>query len=105
LETIKEDLITLFKDFHENKLPLYSLNFGIIMLQPKLKEVAHITQFRAICLVNVSFKIFTKVVVTRMARIVEKMVSQSQTTFIPRRNIMEGVTMLFKLYMRYIGKR
>jgi hypothetical protein len=34
-EVIKGDLMALFNDFHEGKLPLYSLNFGIITLLPK----------------------------------------------------------------------
>jgi hypothetical protein len=34
-ETIKVDLMALFKDFYEEKLPLFSLNFGILTLLPK----------------------------------------------------------------------
>jgi hypothetical protein len=41
-ETNKLDLMALFKDFYENKLPLFSLNFGIIMLLPNQKEASHI---------------------------------------------------------------
>jgi hypothetical protein len=59
-EVIKGDLMALFKDFHEGRLPLFSLNFGIITLLPKQKEATHIRQFRAICLLNVSFNFFYK---------------------------------------------
>jgi hypothetical protein len=55
-EIIKHDLMALFKEFHNGTLNLYSLNFGIITLLPKQKEVTHIKQFRPICLLNVSFK-------------------------------------------------
>jgi hypothetical protein len=41
-EIIKGDLMPLFKDFYEDKLPLFSHNFGIIMLLPKQKEASHI---------------------------------------------------------------
>jgi hypothetical protein len=58
-EVLKGDLMDLFKHFHEGKLPLYNLNFGIITLLPKQKEAAQIRQFCPICLVNVSF-IFKK---------------------------------------------
>ena len=34
-ETIKDDLLAMFVDFHNKKLPLHSLNFGIITLLPK----------------------------------------------------------------------
>jgi hypothetical protein len=93
-EIIKRDLMAMFKQFHEGKLPLYNLNFGIITLLPKQNEVTHIRQYRPICLLNVSFKIFTKVVVNRITGIVEKVVSPSQSAFMPERNIMEGVVML-----------
>ena len=41
-EIIKEDLMALFKDFHEERLPLYSLNFGVITLLPKIVEAKQI---------------------------------------------------------------
>jgi len=41
-EIIKEDLMALFKDFHEECLPLYSLNFGVITLLPKIVEAKQI---------------------------------------------------------------
>jgi hypothetical protein len=86
--------MVLFKGLYEEKLPLFSLNFGIIMLLSKQKEATHIKQFRPICLLNVSFKIFTKVLVNRMTGIATKVINPSQTAFIPGQNIMEGVVML-----------
>ena len=41
-EIIKEDLMALFRDFHEERLPLYSLNFGVITLLPKIVEAKQI---------------------------------------------------------------
>jgi hypothetical protein len=82
----------LFKEFHNGSLNLYSLNFGIITLLPKQKEVKHIKQFRPICLLNVSFKIFTKLAVNRMTEII----SPSQTAFMPGRNTIEGVVILYE---------
>jgi hypothetical protein len=34
--------MALFKDFYEDKLPLFSLNFGTITLLSKQKEATHI---------------------------------------------------------------
>jgi hypothetical protein len=36
--TVKDDLVALFQDFHRGDLPLYSLNFGTIILLPKCRE-------------------------------------------------------------------
>jgi hypothetical protein len=93
-EIIKGDLMALFNDFHEGRLPLHSLNFGIITHLPKQQEATHIRQYHPICLLNISFKIFTKVVVNRMSGIVEKLINPTQTAFIPGRNIMEGMNSL-----------
>jgi hypothetical protein len=70
---------------------LFNLNYGIITLLPKSKEATNIKQFRPICLINVSFKIFTEVAVRRLTQVVDKLISQSQTVFVPGQNIMEGV--------------
>jgi hypothetical protein len=44
-EIIKGDLRTLFKEFHEGKLPLFNPNFGIVTFLPKQKEATHIKQY------------------------------------------------------------
>jgi hypothetical protein len=68
-EIIKNDLMALFRKFHNGNLPLYSLNFGTIILLPKCREAAKIQQYMPICLLNVSFKIFTKVATNRISQI------------------------------------
>jgi hypothetical protein len=70
-----------------------SLSFGIITLVPK-KEALKIQQHRPICLLNVSFKIFSKVLTNRISIVADKVIRPSQTTFIPGRYIMEGVVTL-----------
>jgi hypothetical protein len=66
---IKDDLMAMFRDFHNRNLPLFCLNFGIITLLPKEKEVKKIQQYRPICMLNVSFKIFTKVLANRLTSV------------------------------------
>ena len=91
---IKVDLMALFKEFHRGNLPLQSLNFGTIILLPKKKDAKVIQQYRPICLLNVSFKIFTKVATNRLNTIAQKIIRPSQTAFLPGRNIMEGAVVL-----------
>jgi hypothetical protein len=91
---IKDDLMVLFQDFHTGDLPLFSLNFGIITLIPKEKEVRKIQQYRPICMLNVSFKIFTKVLANRLTSIVCRITKPSQSAFLPGRYILEGVVVL-----------
>jgi hypothetical protein len=45
-------------------------------------------------MLNVSFKIFTKVLANRLTALADNVVRQSQTAFMPGRNILEGVVIL-----------
>jgi hypothetical protein len=91
---IKDDLMAMFRDFHTGDLPLFCLNFGVITLIPKEKEVKRIQQYRPICMLNVSFKIFTKVMASRLESITCRITKPSQSAFLPGRYILEGVLVL-----------
>jgi hypothetical protein len=56
----------MFSFLHIGKLKLFRLNFGEIILLPKVNEAERIQRYRPICLLNVSFKIFTKVATIRL---------------------------------------
>ena len=84
-DLIKDDLMAMFVDFHNGTLPLYSLNFGIITLLPKKDNAVQIQQYRPICLLNVSFKIFTKVAVNRLTQVADKVILSTQSDFMPGR--------------------
>lgn len=60
-----------------------------ITLIPKVHEGNIIQQYKPIYLLNVSYKIFTKVAMNRLSLVADKVVSPSQTAFI-------------KQYMNYI---
>ena len=79
---------------HEGDLPLHRLNYGVITLLPKKDDASRIEQYRPICLLNVSFKIFTKVGTNRVTSLAHKVIRPSQSAFLPGRNILEGVVVL-----------
>ena len=64
------------------KLHIHSLNFGVITLLPKITDATRIQQYRPICLLNVSFKVFTKVLNNRILKVADKLIGPSQTAFI-----------------------
>jgi len=76
-EVIKPDLLLLFSGIHAGQLELFHLNFGEIILLPKVTEAERIQQYRPICLLNVSFKIFMKVATIRLNLVAEHVVSPS----------------------------
>jgi hypothetical protein len=93
-EVIKHDLMPLFVQLQHGNLPLYKLNFGVITLLPKKEDASRIEQYRPICLLNVSFKIFTKVGTNRVTQVAHKVIRPTQSAFLPGRNILEGVVVL-----------
>jgi hypothetical protein len=80
-ELIKDYLMPLFTEFHNGILLLYSLSFGTIILLPKCTDAMRIQQYRPICLLNVSFKIFTKVASNRISTVARKVISPTKTLF------------------------
>ena len=72
---------------------------------PKKEDASRIEQYRPICLLNVSFKIFTKVGTNRVTSIASRVVLATQTAFIPGRNILEGVVVLHETIHELHRKR
>ena len=93
-EVIKADLMAMFVQLQNGHLPLYKLNFGVITLLPKKEGAVQIQQYRPICLLNVSFKIFMKVGTNRITQIAHKVIRPTQTAFMLGRHILEGVVVL-----------
>jgi hypothetical protein len=84
----------MFNILHTRQLELFHLNFGEVILLPKVNQVERIQQFRPIYLLNVSFKIFTKVATIRLNTVADHVVRPSQTAFMQVRNILDGVVIL-----------
>ena len=96
-EIIKEDIMDMFLEFEIHNLDLGRLNYGVITLIPKLKEATKIQQYRPICLLNVSFKIFTKALMLRFENCMSRITNVCQSAFIKGRNIMDGVMALHEV--------
>ena len=87
----------MINDFYLGNLDLTRLNYGVVTLVPKVVDANNEKQFRPICLLNVIYKIFTKTLMLRMEKILERILNKCQTTFLKGRNIMEGVLSLHEI--------
>jgi hypothetical protein len=96
-DTIQGDFLSMFQDFWEGHLDIKRLNFEVITLVPKVKEANCIKQYRPICLLNVDYKCFTKVLTNRLVLVVQRVVGKNQIGFIKGRNILEGVVVLHEV--------
>jgi hypothetical protein len=93
-ELIHMDIWNLFKDFYVGNLDIKRSNYGMVTLLPTVDNAVEMKNFRPICLLNVCYKIITKVLNNRLASCITKVISDSQYGFIQGRYIMDRVVSL-----------
>ena len=101
---MSDDLFHLFKDWYKGDLDISRFSYGVLTLLPNSNDAKSIQQYRPICLLNVIFKIFTKVVNNRANLIANKVVSPVQSVFIKGRFILDGVVSLHEV-MREVHRK
>jgi hypothetical protein len=84
-EVIKRNILEMFEDYHRGELDLYRLNFALTTVIPKEKDAKTMNKFRPISLLNCSYKIFTKVLTSIVATVIDRIIASNQTVFIKGR--------------------
>jgi hypothetical protein len=69
----------------------------MVTLIPKVPNATDIKAFRPICLLNVCYKIITKVLTNRLASCINNVISDFQYGFIKGKYIMDGVVSLHEI--------
>jgi hypothetical protein len=90
-EVIKEDIMAVFRDFHNKGRFQKSLNTTFITLIPKKAGAEELKDFRPISLVGSVYKLISKVLVNRLKNVLEKIISKSQNAYIKGRQILDSV--------------
>jgi len=90
-EDIKGDVMCFISDFHLNGKLTRGINFTFIALIPKVDSPRRLNDFRPIALVGCLYKILSKVLANRLRMIIGKVVSDSHTTFVKGRQILDGI--------------
>lgn len=92
-----QKLSHLLNELYLGHLNLGRLNYGVITLLPKVAGATNIKQYRPICLLNVIFKLITKILTIRLTPVAARIVSKVQTAFTPGRFILEGVVLIHEI--------
>lgn len=91
---VKDDVVKFVQEFHHRgKLPR-AVTASFISLISKSLNPRGLKKFRPICLVGCLYRLLSKLLVTMMEFVFDKMVSHSQTTFIEGRQLFDGVLVL-----------
>jgi retron-type reverse transcriptase len=94
---VKHEVLHILNDFILGRIDVARLNFGVLSLIPKVPGADMITQFRPIALINVIFKIISKVFASKLDPIANRIISPNQTAFIKGRFILDGILALHEI--------
>jgi hypothetical protein len=90
-EELKGDVMRFIYEFHRNGKLTKGINSTFIALIPKVDSPQRLTDFRPISLVGSLYKILAKVLANRLRMVIGSMISESQTTFVKDRQILDGI--------------
>ena len=83
--------MAFFADFHSHCIFEKSLNATFLCLIPKKIKAVNIKDFRPISLVGSLYKLLSKVLASRLCRVLDKLISNSQNAFVGGRQILDSV--------------
>ena len=86
----KEEIMDMFKEFHEHNSFLKSLNNAFLILFPNKSGVEDLGDFRPISLLGGLYKLLAKVLANRLKKVVGKVVSTAQNAFVTGRQILDA---------------
>ena len=87
---VKEEILAMFKEFHEQNTFLKSLNNTFLVLIPKKGGAEDIGDFRPISLLGGLYKLLAKVLANRLKKVIGKVVSPAQNAFVKGRQILDA---------------
>ena len=90
-DILKDDVMRFMVEFHRNGRLTKGINSTFIALIPKVVSPQRLNDFRPISLVGSMYKILSKVLANRLRSIMRSIISDSQSSFIKGRKILDGI--------------
>ncbi|GJU74574.1 ABC transporter G family member 3 [Tanacetum coccineum] len=96
-EIIKSEFFGSIKYFEENSRLCHGCNTSFISHIPKVSDPIELADFRPFSLIGCVYKALSKVLATRLTSVIHKVVRHNQTSFISRRQILDGALLANKI--------
>ncbi|XP_061347266.1 uncharacterized protein LOC133292825 [Gastrolobium bilobum] len=94
---VKDQVYNAVIDMWSNPDRVEEFNNTLLVLIPKVKRPDCISQFRPISLFPVLYKILSRVIVHRLKPVMDKLISPSQVSFVPGRQIQDNIVIVQEL--------
>ncbi|CAA7016991.1 unnamed protein product [Microthlaspi erraticum] len=104
-EEIRSDLCLMVRKFFETRIMEPKVNHTQLCLIPKPAGGDKIADYRPISLCTVSYKVISKLLVSRLQGILGSLILESQAAFVPGRNISHNVLVAHELMHALKAKR
>ncbi|RVX18962.1 putative ribonuclease H protein [Vitis vinifera] len=89
-ETVKKEVLDMFKEFHEQNSFIKSLNNTFLVFLSKKGGAEDLGDYRPISLLGGLYKLLAKVLANRLKKVIGKVVSPNQNAFIKGRQILDA---------------
>ena len=90
-EVTAKEIIVMVRNFFDSSAFDPRLNQTNICLIPKTERPSDMAEFRPISLCNVSYKIIPKILCSRLKKLLPKLISETQSTFVAKRLITDNI--------------
>lgn len=94
---VGEDTVKVVQAFFYSKHLLKQMNHSFVSLIPKSSCPKHASDFRPISLSNVSYKIISELLASRLKKVMDKFISHYQATFLSSRQITDNIVIAHEL--------
>ena len=94
---LKIDVMQVVSEFYHHASFDWRLNATFITLLPKIDQVEDVKDFRPISLLSSTYKIVSKVLASRLKKLLPKLPSEHQSAYIKGRQIADGILMANEL--------
>lgn len=101
---IGPDMCKAIKEYFTNGKLLKEVNATVIALVPKVQNPNKVSEFRPIACCNVTYKCISKVITNRIKGVLDMIVDENQSAFIPGRQISDNILLTQELMRNYHRK-